>query len=84
MVFLIPDAEDYNATRGGVIEYDPTAPGPHLISTDDVVSALKDLDALRRDYADARARFRASYLDLEDGCASRRLVDAVMGSRGDA
>lgn len=83
MIFLVPDLEKYNAVRGGVIAYEPTAPGPFARSTAEVVSWLRDPTRLAREYAGARSRFRAEYADLEDGNASRRLVDAVFRPRGD-
>jgi CDP-glycerol glycerophosphotransferase len=85
MVFLVPDLELYkDKARGWLFDYEPTAPGPLVSSTAEVVEALTDLPALSTRYADARERFRAEYLDLEDGRASQRLVDAVLRPRGDA
>jgi CDP-glycerol glycerophosphotransferase len=84
MIFLVPDLAKYNAARGGVIPYGPTAPGPHVTSTREVVSLLRDLDGLARRTAADRATFRRDYADLDDGNASARLVDAVFAPRGDA
>lgn len=84
MVFLVPDLEQYDRFRGGVIPFGPTAPGPHVRTTAEVASWLQDLDALSARYATARARFRSEYVDLEDGFAGARLVDAVFVPRGDA
>lgn len=77
MVFLVPDLEEYDRHRGGVIPYRPTAPGPWTTTTAETVSWLRDLDRLREEYAAARAAFRTDYVDLEDGHAAARLVDAV-------
>jgi CDP-glycerol glycerophosphotransferase len=77
MVFLVPDLEKYDAVRGGVIPYAPTAPGPHVTTTREVVSLVRDLDGLARRTSAARAAFRRDYADLDDGHASARLVDAV-------
>ena len=84
MVFLVPDLEKYDAVRGGVIPYGPTAPGPHVATTREVVALLRDLDGLARRTAEDRARFVRTYADLDDGHASARLVDAVFAPRGDA
>ncbi|MGN6781443.1 MAG: CDP-glycerol glycerophosphotransferase family protein, partial [Marmoricola sp.] len=70
MVFLVPDLEEYDRHRGGVIPYGPTAPGPWTSSTAETVAWLTDLDRLRNEYAAARAVFRADYVDLEDGRAA--------------
>ncbi len=85
MVFLVPDLDVYkDKARGWLFDYEPTAPGPLVRTTAEVVGAVRDLPRLARAYAPARERFRADYMELEDGRAAERLVDAVMGPRGDA
>lgn len=84
MIFLVPDLERYKNARGWLLEYEPTAPGPLLRSTDEVASAIGDLESVVADHADAYDRFRQDYLDLEDGHAAARLVDAVFVPPGDA
>lgn len=84
MVFLVPDLEVYDAARGGVIPYGPTAPGPQVNTTEEVVEQLRDIEGLSLRWAQARQRFREEYVDLEDGHAAERLVDAVFVPRGDA
>jgi CDP-glycerol glycerophosphotransferase len=83
MVFLVPDLAEYDAARGGVIPFAPTAPGPHVSTTREVVEWVRDLPRLVAEYADARARFRADYVGLEDGASAARLVDALFVPRGD-
>jgi len=84
LIFLVPDLERYLETRGWIIDFEPTAPGPLVTTTEEVVAHLLDLDAVRADFGDQYDRFRSEYLDLEDGHAAARLVDAVFASRGDA
>ena len=48
MIFLVPDLAQYDRSRGGVIDYEPTAPGPRVSTTREVVAQLRDLEALRR------------------------------------
>jgi CDP-glycerol glycerophosphotransferase len=83
MVFLVPDLEEYDAARGGVIPYAPTAPGPHVATTREAASWLADLPRLIEEYAEARHRFREDYVELDDGNAAARLVDATFTPRGD-
>jgi CDP-glycerol glycerophosphotransferase len=83
MVFLVPDLEEYDRARGGVIPFGPTAPGPHTASTRETVTWLRDLSRLTEEYADARHRFRSAYVGLEDGRSAARLVDALFTPRGD-
>ena len=84
MIFLVPDLQRYNDTRGWLFDFEPTAPGPLAATTDEVVAHLRDLDGVRRDYRRQYDDFRSQYLDLEDGHAARRFVDAVFVPRGDA
>jgi CDP-glycerol glycerophosphotransferase len=84
MIFHVPDLEQYRDTRGWLFPFEPTAPGPLASSTEEVVDALLDLDGVRERYADAYREFHDAYLDLDDGHAASRLVDAVFVPRGDA
>lgn len=84
MIFHVPDLQRYRDTRGWLFDFEPTAPGPLLDTTDEVVDALLDLDGVRAKYAEAYQRFCEDYLDLEDGRAGARFVDAVLVPRGDA
>ncbi|MBD8870870.1 bifunctional glycosyltransferase/CDP-glycerol:glycerophosphate glycerophosphotransferase [Nocardioides donggukensis] len=84
MIFHVPDLQRYQDTRGWLFDFEPTAPGPLLETTDEVVDALADLPAVRARHAAAYERFRKEFLDLEDGQAGRRFVDAVIAPRGDA
>jgi CDP-glycerol glycerophosphotransferase len=84
MVFHVPDLQRYKDTRGWLFDFEPTAPGPLVDTTEQVVEELKDLDGLRARHRDPYDAFRSEFLDLEDGQAGRRFVDAVFGSRGDA
>jgi CDP-glycerol glycerophosphotransferase len=79
MVFLVPDKESYHALRPAIMPYDPTAPGPHVRSTEEAVGALRDLDGVARRYRSAVETLISTYMELEDGHASERVVDAVFG-----
>jgi CDP-glycerol glycerophosphotransferase len=84
MIFHVPDLQRYQDSRGWLFDYEPTAPGPLVSTTDEVVDALLDLDGVRAEYDAAYAKFHDDYLDLDDGHAAQRLVDAVFVPRGDA
>jgi CDP-glycerol glycerophosphotransferase len=84
MIFQVPDLQRYKDTRGWLFDFEPTAPGPLVSTTDEVVDCLLDLDGVRSEYASAYDVFRKDFLDLEDGHAGARFVDAVFVPRGDA
>ena len=79
MIFYVPDEESYHAMRPAIMPYGPTAPGPHVRSTEEVVAALRDLDGVGRRYRSAVETFISTYMELEDGHASERVVDTVFG-----
>lgn len=84
MVFYTPDQQAYFQGRPPMIPYESTAPGPRANTFEEVVTNLANLEAVRSTYAQAVKRFRGDYLELEDGNAAARLVDAVFVPRGDA
>ena len=84
MIFHVPDLRRYQDSRGWLFDFEPTAPGPLVSTTDEVVDALKDLAGVQGEYAAAYRTFLDDYVDLDDGRAGMRLVDAVFVPRGDA
>ena len=80
MVFLVPDLADYaGGVRGFLYDFAESAPGPLLDTTDQVVAALRDLDRVRADHADAYAAFHARFNACMDGTSARRVVEAFFG-----
>ncbi len=78
MVFFTPDLETYRDTiRGFSIDFEANAPGPLLRTTDDVVDALRDVDAVRASFSERYGRFVATYCALADGRAASRVVERV-------
>ena len=77
MVFLVPDEHEYHENRPAIMPYGPTAPGPRVTTTGEVVRALKHLKQLRTRYAEDVERFVAAYLECEDGHAAERVVERV-------
>jgi CDP-glycerol glycerophosphotransferase len=75
-VFMVPDLAAYEEGRGFLYDFRSSAPGPLLATTDDVVTALRDLDALRHDHAADYAAFRARFHAGQDGHAADRAVAA--------
>jgi CDP-glycerol glycerophosphotransferase len=59
-----------------LFDFAASAPGPLLATTDEVVGALSDLDAVRTGWGDAISAFNATYNELQDGKATDRVLDA--------
>ena len=81
MLFFTYDLAQYrDQTRGFYFDFEADAPGPLLATSDQVVSALADLDAVAAKYEGARAAFTARFCPLDDGKASVRACDRIFGS----
>jgi CDP-glycerol glycerophosphotransferase len=80
MVFFVPDMEHYgNSTRGFYFDLSTCAPGPLCTTTEDVIDALREPQAVRRSYQAAAESFRRTFCPWDDGTVSVRVVDAVFG-----
>ena len=80
MLFWTFDLDEYrDLGRGFYFDFEAEAPGPLLSTVDEVAGALGDIDAISAEYEDAYARFVARFCELEDGHASRRVVDLLLG-----
>ena len=76
VVFFVPDLEGYLAQRPVMFDFDSTAPGPQLRTTDEVIGALRHLPDLVQEYAEARTAADRRFNGLHDGGASARVVEA--------
>lgn len=81
MLFFTYDLETYrDVLRGFYLDFESVAPGPLCFDSESLVAELRELDSVRRRYADAVRRFAASYAPRDDGGASDRVLDAFFGS----
>ena len=79
IMFLAPDLERYRAERGFYFDFEAEAPGPILNSDTEVLSSLLKLDAIANQYLDKYRAWQKKFNDLEDGKASKRVVERVWG-----
>ena len=63
--------------RGFYFDLERGAPGPMPATSDEVIEALRSLDRVTAEHADAYGRFRARFCDLDDGEAGRRAIEAL-------
>jgi CDP-glycerol glycerophosphotransferase len=78
MLFFTYDLEQYrDQLRGFYFDFEAEAPGQLLATSDQVVDALADLDAVAASYRQARAKFTARFCPLDDGKASARACDRI-------
>ena len=80
MLFLVPDLDRYESgIRGFLYDFRSSAPGPLLETTDQVVAALRDLDAVAATFRADYDRFHERFNALQDGHAAERVVAAFFG-----
>ena len=78
MLFYTYDLASYSTDlRGFYFDFEASAPGPLLQTTDQLLDALRAPDAVRREYAAAYDAFVERFCHLDDGNASQRIVDRV-------
>ncbi|MFJ4968923.1 CDP-glycerol glycerophosphotransferase family protein [Streptomyces sp. NPDC088755] len=79
MLFHTYDLEHYRDTvRGFCLDFETRAPGPLLVTTEEVAQALRSTGALAARHADAYESFRRDYCDLDDGGAAARVADRLL------
>ncbi|MCQ6276851.1 CDP-glycerol glycerophosphotransferase family protein [Bacillus sp. V3B] len=76
LLFFTYDLEQYkNDIRGFYMDFEQEAPGPFLFETEDIIKAVKNIGDIQFEYKDKYKNFRDKYCSLEDGNASKRIVD---------
>ncbi|MFI9311288.1 bifunctional glycosyltransferase/CDP-glycerol:glycerophosphate glycerophosphotransferase [Streptomyces triculaminicus] len=76
ILLYVDDYENYRSvSRGTYYDLADIAPGPMLSTTGELAAALKDLKAVREQWAGAHAAFQERFNPLETGRASKAVVD---------
>jgi CDP-glycerol glycerophosphotransferase len=79
-LFFTYDLDDYrDRLRGFYFDFEPIAPGPLPATNDELLDALSDLPAVAAAHAERYADFRETFCRLEDGRASERVVERLLG-----
>ena len=81
MLFYTYDLADYEGRqRGFYFDFAAMAPGPLLPTSQEVFDALRDLPAVRERHAERYERFRERFCHLEDGGATDRVLERLLGA----
>lgn len=78
MIFLAPDFDDYVAKRGFYFDFEQLAPGPILRDSSFLRKSLESIDSQKAEYAQRYLAWQVKFNKLEDGFASKRVVDATL------
>jgi len=78
MIFLAPDFDEYVAKRGFYFDFEQLAPGPILRDSSFLRKSLESIDSQKGEYAQRYLAWQQKFNKLEDGLASKRVVDATL------
>ena len=79
ILFYTYDLEKYeNVLRGFYIDIHSEVPGPLLKTTDEVIDSIIHIEDLKEEYASKYDEFYDRFCGIEDGNASKRIIDEIM------
>ena len=80
MIFFVPDMDQYrDSVRGVYFDLSEVAPGPVLSLQDEVVDALRDLDAQAARHTERYRAWQQRFNSHDDGQSAARVIDRLMG-----
>ena len=78
ILFYTYDIEKYkNQLRGFYIGMNTEVPGPLLYTSEEVISAIENIDQVNEEYKERYDTFYNRFCHLDDGNASKRVVERV-------
>ncbi|WP_040337151.1 CDP-glycerol--glycerophosphate glycerophosphotransferase [Candidatus Blastococcus massiliensis] len=81
LVFFTYDLDRYrDELRGFYFDLEEVAPGPLVRTSQELVEAIADIDRISERNAGRYARFQQMFTHLEDGAATRRVLDLILPS----
>jgi CDP-glycerol glycerophosphotransferase len=84
ILFFTYDLDHYRDTlRGFYFDFESSAPGPLVRTSEELVAAVEDIDRIQEFYAERYRWFQQEFCDLDDGFASARLADRMLVVGGD-
>ena len=79
MLFYTYDLEDYRDNlRGLYVDIEAEAPGPLLFNTEEVITAVKNIDEEWERCADKVKAFKDKYLGYECANSCQKIIDEVI------
>ena len=82
ILFYTYDLDKYrNDLRGFYIDFEKEAPGPVLMTSDEVIQTIEDIDNVYTQYQELVSRFNEKFCHLDDGYASKNIIDRVIKNK---
>ncbi|MEV5985433.1 bifunctional glycosyltransferase family 2 protein/CDP-glycerol:glycerophosphate glycerophosphotransferase [Streptomyces sp. NPDC052051] len=84
ILFFTYDLDHYRDTlRGFYFDFEGSAPGPLVYTSQDLVTAIREIDRIQDAYTERYRWFQREFCDLDDGYAAARLADRMLVAGGD-
>lgn len=78
ILFFTYDLAEYRDNiRGFYMDFEKEAPGPLLFNTNEIIKSISEIDEVAAKYSSKYIQFHQKYCLLEDGNASKRVVEKV-------
>ncbi len=78
IIFYMYDLEKYrDILRGFYIDIDEELPGPILLTSEEVLKTIKNIEQMEQEYMDRYSSFYEKYCSWEEGCSSEKVVRRV-------
>lgn len=78
ILFFTYDLEKYeNMLRGFYIDIKTDVPGPLLYTNEEIIDAIKNIDAIEEKYKVKYAEFYERFCSIDDGKTTKRIVEKV-------
>ena len=79
MIFFVPDMDDYrDSLRGVYFDLSEVAPGPVLATQEEVVDAIRTIDADRVRFADRYREWQQRFNPHDDGHVAERIITRLL------
>jgi len=78
ILFFTYDLDKYeNVLRGFYINIRDEVPGPLIFTNDELINKIKHIEDIKKDYKDKYETFYKKFCNIDDGNATKRIVDIV-------
>jgi len=78
ILFFTYDLDKYeNVLRGFYINIRDEVPGPLIFTNDELINKIKHIEDVKKDYKDKYETFYKKFCNIDDGNATKRIVDIV-------
>lgn len=78
MIFYVPDIEEYENNREGLMDYSSTAPGPVVKEFYDLLEEVHNHENYWKNFGEKWQKFHDTYTELDDGKATERYINSLL------